>query len=126
MFWRKGRKKLSPRWLIGVTLLFILIGAAIAVYVIKSQPTSHRIATLGEQTTPTPGCSMCTCGSGHPRYVYFTLKQPDGCVLARAPRGTSGQPLGNHQPIAHFRNDLGLSESDTHSSITVTPQLSLH
>lgn len=121
MFWRKGRKKLPPRWLIGVTLLFILIGAAIAVYVIKSQPTSHRIATLGEKTTPTPGCSMCTCGSGHPRYVYFTLKQPDGFVLARAPRGTSGQPLGNPQPIAHFSNEFGLQESDSVLSMQLSP-----
>ena len=46
-------------------------------------------------------------------YIYFTLKQSTGFVLARAPRGSSGQPLGDPQSVVRFSNDFGLAESDS-------------
>src|SRR5947209_15867980 len=37
-------------------------------------------------------------------YLYYTLKQPTGFVLARAPEGSNGQPLSNPQQVAKFGN----------------------
>src|SRR5207253_5991533 len=54
-------------------------------------------------------------------YIYFTLKQSTGFVLARAPKGSSGQPLGNPQPVAHFSNGFGLAESDSILGMQLSP-----
>src|SRR5271167_454048 len=45
------------------------------------------------------------------QYDYYTLKQPNGFVLARALKGANGQPLGAPVPVARFTNDFGLVES---------------
>src|SRR5260370_7455989 len=39
-------------------------------------------------------------------YIYYTLKQSTGFVLARAPRGSSGQPAGHPQSVFRFSNVL--------------------
>jgi len=49
---------------------------------------------------------------GKVSYSYYTLKQSDGFVLARAPKGSDGQPLQAPVPIAHFTDGFGLLESD--------------
>lgn len=54
-------------------------------------------------------------------YVYYTLKQSDGFVLARAPRGDRGQPLSAPQVVAHFTNGFGLGESDSVLSMELSP-----
>ncbi len=54
-------------------------------------------------------------------YIYYTLKQSTGFVLARAPRGSSGQPLGNPQPVARFSNGFGLVESDSILGMQLSP-----
>jgi len=54
-------------------------------------------------------------------YIYYTLKQPTGFVLARAPRGANNQPLGTPQPVAQFGNEFGLAESDTVLSMQLSP-----
>jgi len=54
-------------------------------------------------------------------YVYYTLKQSDGFVLARAPRGDRGQPLSAPQVVAHFSNGFGLEESDSVLSMELSP-----
>lgn len=60
MFWYKGRSKLSPRWLVVGSLLLLLVGVALATYVII-QPAVHHIATLGGKTTP--GAAAPTYGA---------------------------------------------------------------
>src|SRR5436305_7650710 len=54
--------------------------------------------------------------SGHD-YLYYALKQPDGFVLARAPKGANGQPLAQPQTLQRFGNGFGLFPSDSISSI---------
>ena len=54
-------------------------------------------------------------------YVYYTLKQSDGFVLARAPKGADGQPLATPQPVAHFSDGFGLVESDNVLSMQLSP-----
>ena len=54
-------------------------------------------------------------------YVYYTLKQSDGFVLARAPKGADGQPLGTPESVAHFGDGFGLVESDNVLSMQLSP-----
>ena len=56
-----------------------------------------------------------------PTYIYSTLKTAVGFVLARAPRGSSGQPLGAPQTVASFGNNFGLAESDSVLSMQLSP-----
>jgi WD40-like Beta Propeller Repeat len=118
MFWRTWRNKRPRRWLIVGALLLLLIVGGAAVYFIRNQSANHPIATLGGTATPGTGCSQGRNSSG---FVYFTLKQATGFVLARAPRGTSGQPLGVPQPIAPFGNGFGQLESDGVLSMQLSP-----
>ncbi len=71
-------------------------------------PRSHAQGRTNEQD------------SSHP-YVYYTLKQPDGFVLAHAPKGADGQPLGAPEPVAHFDDGFGLAESDNVLSMQLSP-----
>src|SRR5438034_1182112 len=54
-------------------------------------------------------------------YVYYVLKQADGFVLARAPKGSGGQPVGVPQPLTHFTDGFGLTESDSILSMQLSP-----
>jgi hypothetical protein len=54
-------------------------------------------------------------------YLYYALKQPDGFVLARAPKGADGQPLAQPQTLLHFRDGFGRFPSDAISSIQLSP-----
>jgi hypothetical protein len=54
-------------------------------------------------------------------YVYYVLKQADGFVLARAPKGSDGQPVGVPQPLTHFTDGFGLTESDSILSMQLSP-----
>ena len=54
-------------------------------------------------------------------YLYYTVKQSSGYVLARAAKGSDGQPLGTPQPIAQFGNGFGLSDSDAIFSMQLAP-----
>jgi Tol biopolymer transport system component len=59
-------------------------------------------------------------GSGRD-YLYYALKQPDGFVLARAPKGADGQPLAQPQTLQYFGDGFGLFPSDAISSIQLSP-----
>ncbi len=54
-------------------------------------------------------------------YVYYVLKQADGFVLARAPRGSDGQPVDVPRPLTHFTDGFGLTESDNILSMQLSP-----
>lgn len=58
---------------------------------------------------------------GTTAYIYSTLKTFTGFVLARAPRGSAGQPLGEPQPVASFGNNFGLAETDSVLSMQLSP-----
>ena len=61
-----------------------------------------------------------TGGSGR-AYLYYALKQPDGFVLARAPKGVDGQPLAQPQTLQHFGAGFGIYPSDAIASIQISP-----
>jgi Tol biopolymer transport system component len=54
-------------------------------------------------------------------YLYYTVKQSSGFVLARAAKGSDGQPLSMPQPIAQFGNEFGQAESDAIFSMQLSP-----
>src|ERR1700736_4439271 len=54
-------------------------------------------------------------------YLYYTVKQSSGFVLARAAKGSDGQPLSMPLPIAQFGNAFGQSESDAIFSMQLSP-----
>ena len=54
-------------------------------------------------------------------YLYYTLKQSTGFVLARALKGANGQPLSTPQVVARFSDDFGLAESDSVLSMQPSP-----
>ncbi len=54
-------------------------------------------------------------------YLYYAVKQASGYVLARAAKGSDGQPLGTPLPIAQFDNSFGQSASDAILSMQLSP-----
>lgn len=54
-------------------------------------------------------------------YLYYAVKQSSGYVLARAVKGSDGQPLAAPLPIAQFGNDFGQQESDAIFSMQLSP-----
>lgn len=54
-------------------------------------------------------------------YLYYALKQSDRYVLARAAKGSAGQPLAMPQPLVQFGNSFGQQESDAIFSMQLSP-----
>ena len=54
-------------------------------------------------------------------YKYYTLKDPKGFLLARAPKGANNQPLSTPQPLTLLGDGFGLSETDSISSLKLSP-----
>ena len=54
-------------------------------------------------------------------YLYYTLKQSGEFVLARAAKGSNGQPLAAPQPLTQFGNGFGQQESDLVFSMQLSP-----
>ncbi|HTI15008.1 MAG TPA: hypothetical protein VL461_10610 [Dictyobacter sp.] len=54
-------------------------------------------------------------------YVYYAIKDERGFVLARAPRGTDGQPLSAPEALQPFGGTFGLVDSDSVVSMQMSP-----
>jgi len=54
-------------------------------------------------------------------YVYYTVKDARGFVLARAPRGNNGQPVGALQALIPLGNSFGLATTDAIISLQLSP-----
>jgi Tol biopolymer transport system component len=54
-------------------------------------------------------------------YIYYTLKDAQGFVLARAPKGANGQPLQSPQRLAPLGENFGLLPSDSVVSLQLSP-----
>ncbi len=57
----------------------------------------------------------------HKAYLYYMLKDSAGFVLARAPKGLNGQPLGQPQRLMPLGNGFGSVESDSIASMQLSP-----
>ncbi|HEV2656057.1 MAG TPA: hypothetical protein VGT82_13920 [Ktedonobacteraceae bacterium] len=54
-------------------------------------------------------------------YLYYVLKESEGFVLARAPRGNARQPVGAPQVIAPISPGFGQSEADAVLALQLSP-----
>ena len=90
--------------LAGFTALFVRQG-------MMTRGASAKSDQLAQRQTQVDGGS----------YLYYTVKQSNGYVLARAAKGSDGQPLGTPLPIAQFGNSFGQSESDAIFSMQLSP-----
>ena len=115
---RHGPLKYLRRNLNVALLLMILAGTATVFYISRNlQGTSSLAYPAAKSDTSTSASQRFTSAS----YVYFTLKEANGFVLARAPKGASGQPIGTPQVVAQFGNGFGLAESDSVLSMQLSP-----
>src|SRR5690242_20394374 len=94
-----------------VCLALLLVGIA-AVFYVQSARGLYNAHSLVRGAAHTLAADA---------YLYYTLKDQNGFVLARAQKGSSGQPLGTPQPIASFGNSFGLAESDSVASMQLSP-----
>ncbi len=106
-------RRMSP-----IALLFLLLVGTLAAFYIHEQ-RSGATAGIG---VPTGGALTSPSGSRNTSaYLYYTLKQSDGFVLARALKGDNDQPLSAPHPIAHFTDEFGLEESDSVLTMQLSP-----
>lgn len=54
-------------------------------------------------------------------YIYYTLKDEQGFILARAPKDASGQPLQSPQRLVPLGDNFGLVSSDAVISLQLSP-----
>jgi len=99
------------RTLLTLLLLLGLAGITTAFYL---QSTHRAFSYFQTNATTTSGNSNAT-------YIYYTLKQSSGFVLARAPKGNNGQPLSTPQTVAQFSDGFGQLESDSVLSMQLSP-----
>lgn len=100
---------------IGARHLFPSPGTAPATLASQGQGVQRKQASVNRASITTGDFSIATA------YIYYTLKGPTGFVLARAPSGSSGQPLSNPQPIVNFSDGFGLVDSDSVLSMQLSP-----
>ena len=91
-----------------VSLLLLVLAGVGVVFAARSDLYAHFFSRSNENQSAQA-------------YLYYTLKQPTGFVLARAPRGANNQPLSTPQPVAEFSDGFGLAESDIVLSMQLSP-----
>lgn len=96
-----------------LSVLVVLVGAAlVAVFYLHGNSGVHSQIASGNT-----GSAPISTGS----YLYYTLKDARGFVIARAPMGVQHQPLAAPQPVSLIGDGFGLSASDSISSMQVSP-----
>jgi Tol biopolymer transport system component len=118
-------RRLSP------VVLLVAIAAVLSVLYVGGQQWAYSYAhsrVLSNQTSPNTAAHdesikvqiQQKLGPATP-YIYSALKQANGFVLARAMEGNNGQPEGNAAIVASFGNQFGLSESDSITTMQLSP-----
>ncbi len=97
-------------------LLLVLVGI-VAVFYIDGEYRTSAYSHTAAHPLPAQLVTVNTATA----YLYYTLKQTTGFVLARAPKGSDGQPLSAPQVVAHFSDDFGLAESDSVIAMQLSP-----
>lgn len=94
-------------------LLPVLLLTSFVVAVTIWDGLSHSSAHTNTTTQGSNGASSS--------YLYYTLKEPAGFVLARATKGADGQPTNTPQPVASFTDGFGLEGADAVLSMQLSP-----
>ncbi|HEU5230077.1 MAG TPA: hypothetical protein VFU49_19815 [Ktedonobacteraceae bacterium] len=93
--------------LLSVMSVFLLIIAAVAIF-----------SPRNNSTIPSQVANAAIVAH---TYRYYTLKGPEGFVLARASKGAQEQPLGTPQPLIPLGDGFGQYETDSIGSIQLSP-----
>ena len=104
--------------LTGLVLLLLL--GIVTVFYFQGERGAYSHANT-DQMTANRAKTITGSPSNATAYIYYTLKQSTGFVLARALRGSSGQPLSDPQPVARFSDGFGLAESDSVLNMQLSP-----
>ncbi len=90
-----------------VFLLLLLVGILAAVNLQGRQQQAH---------------SQTKVASASPfSYLYYTLKDTRGFVIARARKGVNSQPIETPQTVAVLGNEFGLVSTDSVATIQLSP-----
>jgi len=98
-------------------LMLIVVGMVAGVFYLDGEYKASASAHMATHSLPI----HIFTGPSTSSYLYYTLKQATGFVLARAPKGSDGQPLSTPQVVAQFNNEFGLAESDSVLSMQLSP-----
>ncbi len=112
MLKRNGSSSSKQGYFIVLTLLVLAgMAALFARQSILARGADSQRQQLSQQQTQVDGGS----------YLYYALKQAGGYVLARAMKGSDGQPLGTPVTVAQFGNGFGQQETDAIFSMQLSP-----
>jgi len=101
------RRKLTPSLTASLALLLLLLLGMVAALGLQARPQAH---------------SQTKVRSASPfSYLYYTLKDTRGFVVARARKGINGQPVGSPETLAVLGNEFGLVDSDNVATIQLSP-----
>lgn len=111
------------RKVLPVTLVLLALAGIVTVFALRNQneaavqvhSSSNTQATSGFATTWPAGKMVQN------PYVYYTLKQTTGFVLARAFKGAKGQPIGQATVVSPFTSGFGQEESDNVTIMQLSP-----
>src|SRR2546430_16250122 len=98
-------------------VLLLLVGIVTAFYF---QGELRAYSHTGTNQISSKKANTITGGpSNTTAYIYYTLKQSTGFLLARALNGSIGQPVSDPQAAARFCDGVGLAEA--HSGLHLQP-----
>lgn len=109
-----------PRSRFAVMLLLVLLSVAVVLLTLFLRQAIQSAYSAPASNEPTVQAIQASCGQSS-AYRYYTLKQASGFVLARAERGSLGQPIRLPQTVASFGNDFGQAESDQVFRMQLSP-----
>lgn len=106
----KGLRRVRrlQRGAVALTLTMLMVVGVVVVFTMQGGTAAHS------QTQEITSSISTT-------YLYYTLKNTSGFVLARAVKGADGQPVGTPQTLLSLGDEFGLSSSDSVSAIQVSP-----
>lgn len=92
---------------VSIALVSLLLVTVIATFWIQGNYKAHSQSNIGSASSFA--------------YLYYTIKDPKGFMLARALKGANGQPVGRLEPLTLLGNDFGLSASDSVATLQLSP-----
>ena len=100
------RHRQRPK-LLGLLVLLVLVLGSFGIFGLRNGQQAHSQARVR--------------GFSPFSYIYYTLKDTHGFVIARARRGANGQPVGTPETLALLGDEFGLVDSDSIATLQLSP-----
>ena len=101
------RRRPSRSVIAAITVLLLFVTGIVAAFGLQGKQLAHS------QTKPRSASPFT--------YIYYTLKDTRGFVIARARKGINGQPVGTPETLALLGDEFGLVNSDSVATIQLSP-----